>query len=107
MQIPLQVTFEGTDPSDAAHFLIEQKVERLEHHNQRITGCWVKVIAPPHKHRHGSSFDVHIWMTLPPRESIVVGDKAGDDNAHESAASAIKHAFVLAKRQLDAYTHRA
>ncbi len=106
MQIPLQITFEGTDPSEAARFLINQEVERLENHNQRITGCRVKVIAPSHKHRNGSTFEVHIWMTVPPHESIVVDQPPADDKAHDSAASAIKHAFVSARRQLDAFTHR-
>jgi len=33
MQIPLQVTFEGTDPSDAVRVAIERELERLEKHN--------------------------------------------------------------------------
>ena len=46
VQIPLQVTFEGCDPSEAARAAIEREVERLEKHNRHIIGCRVTVIAP-------------------------------------------------------------
>ena len=46
MQVPLQVTFEGTEPSDAARAVIDREVDRLEKHNHRIIGCHVAVIAP-------------------------------------------------------------
>jgi hypothetical protein len=72
MQIPLQLTFEGIDPSDAARVAIEREVERLEKHNHRIIGCRVTVIAPSHAHQHGSGFQIHIWLTIPPHENIVV-----------------------------------
>jgi predicted oxidoreductase len=52
MQVPLQVTFEGTEPSEAVRALIDREVAQLEKHNHRIIGCRVAVIAPSHKHRH-------------------------------------------------------
>ena len=58
MQIPLQVTFEGSDPSGPVRVAIEREVERLEKHNRQIIGCHVAVIAPSHKHRHGSGLRV-------------------------------------------------
>ena len=41
MQIPLQVTFEGSDPSEPVRVAIEREVERLEKHNRHIIGCHV------------------------------------------------------------------
>jgi hypothetical protein len=38
MQIPLQVTFEGSDPSEPVRVAIEREVERLEKHNRHIIG---------------------------------------------------------------------
>jgi ribosome-associated translation inhibitor RaiA len=70
MQIPLQVNFEGTDPSEPVRVAIEREVERLEKHNSQIIGCRVAVIAPSHKHRHGSGFRVHISLTVPPHENL-------------------------------------
>lgn len=102
MQIDPQITFEGSESSDAARAQILNEIERLETHNQHITGCRVTVIAPSHKHRHGTGFEVHIWLTIPPHEEVVVNRASSDDSSHEHAEVAIKHAFASARRQLDA-----
>jgi len=103
MQIPLQVTFEGSDPSETVRAAIEREVERLEKHNRHIIGCRVAVIAPSHKHRHGSGFNVHISLTVPPHESVIVNHDPSDDKryAHEHIEVAVKDAFAAARRQLD------
>jgi hypothetical protein len=101
MQIPLQVTFEGTDPPDVVRATIAREVERLEKHNHHIIGCRVSVIAPSHKHRHGSGFHVHIALTLP-HENVIVNHEPSDDSRHEHAEVAVKDAFASARRQLDA-----
>jgi hypothetical protein len=46
MQIAPEITFEGSESSDAARARILREIERLDTHNHRITGCRVKVIAP-------------------------------------------------------------
>jgi hypothetical protein len=102
MQTAPQITFEGSESSDVARIQILSEIERLETHNQRITGCRVNVIAPSHKHRHGSGFQVHIWLTIPPHENIVVNQSGSDDARHEHAQVAIKHAFAAVRRQVDA-----
>jgi hypothetical protein len=103
MQIVPEITFQGSAPSAAARTAILKEIERLESHNQRITGCRVKVIAPSHKHRHGTGFQVRIWLTIPPHEEIVVNNSASDDARHEHAEVSIKDAFATARRQLDAF----
>jgi ribosome-associated translation inhibitor RaiA len=102
MQITPQITFEGSDSSDAARNVIIREIAQLETHNQRITGCRVTVIAPSHKHRHGTGFQVHISLTIPPHENIIVNNSASDDARHEHAEVAIKDAFASARRQVDA-----
>jgi ribosome-associated translation inhibitor RaiA len=102
MQIAPQITFEGSESSDAARAQILSEIKRLENHNQRITGCRVKVIAPSHKHRHGIGFQVHIWLTIPPHENIVVSHTGTRDTANEHAHVAIKEAFAAVRRQIDA-----
>jgi ribosome-associated translation inhibitor RaiA len=101
MQIAPQITFEGSESSEFVRAQILSEIERLETHNQRITGCRVKVIAPSHKHRHGTGFQVHIWLTIPPHESVVVSHAPLDDRRHENAEAAIKDAFSSARRQVD------
>jgi ribosome-associated translation inhibitor RaiA len=102
MQIAPEITFEGTESSDAARAQILSEMERLETHNHRITGCRVKVIAPSHKHRHGTGFQVHIWLTIPPHENIIVDQSASSDARNEHAQVAIKDAFAAVRRQIDA-----
>jgi ribosome-associated translation inhibitor RaiA len=101
MQMPLQVTFERSEPSDAVRAAIEREVERLETHNRHIIGCRVAVIAPSHKHRHGAGFQIHIWLTIPPHENIVVNRTPSDDPRYERVEAAVKYAFASARRQLD------
>jgi ribosome-associated translation inhibitor RaiA len=101
MQITPQITFEGSESSDAARDVITREIARLETHNKGITGCRVSVIAPSHKHRHGTGFQVHIWLTIPSYENIVVNNSASDDARHEHAEVAIKDAFAAARRQVD------
>ena len=100
MQIAPQITFEGSASSDAARAQIIDEIERLEVHHKRITGCRVKVIAP-HNHRHGTGFEVHIWLTLPPHRNIVVDRVPANDRRHEHAEAAIRDAFASARRQVD------
>jgi ribosome-associated translation inhibitor RaiA len=102
MQIPLQVTFEGSDPSEPVRVAIEREVERLEKHNRHIIGCHVAVIAPSHKHRHGSGFRVHISLTVSPHENVIVNHAPSDDSRYEHVEVAVKDAFASARRQLDA-----
>jgi ribosome-associated translation inhibitor RaiA len=102
MQIAPEITFEGSESSDAAKAQILGEIERLETHNHRITGCRVKVIAPSHKHRHGTGFQIHIWLTIPPHENIIVNQPESSDARREHAQVAIKDAFAALRRQVDA-----
>jgi hypothetical protein len=102
MQIEPEITFEGSQSSDAARVQILSEIEKLKSHNHRITGCRVKVIAPSHKHRHGTGFQVNIWLTVPPHENIVVNQLRSDEARNEHANVAIRDAFAAARRQVDA-----
>ena len=75
--------FEGSDPSEPVRVAIEREVERLEKHNRHIIGCHVAVIAPSHKHRHGSGFRVHISLTVSPHENVIVNHAPADDSRCE------------------------
>ncbi len=105
MQIPLQITFEGCEPTEAARAAIEHEAARLQEHNRHLIGCRVTVIAPSDKHRHGTGFAVHIWLTLPPHENIVVNRDQSGDARHEHVEAAIKDAFASARHQIDRLAH--
>jgi ribosome-associated translation inhibitor RaiA len=81
MQIPLQISFENAEPSEAVRAAIGHEVERLEKYQHRITGCRVAVVAPSTKHRHGAVYRINIWVTIPPHENIVVSHQPSDDRS--------------------------
>lgn len=102
MQMPLEVTFEGTKPLADARAAIDREVDRLEKHNQSIIGCRVAVIAPSSKHRHGAGFQIHIRLTIPPHKTIVVNHSSSlADARQEHVEVAVKDAFASARRQVD------
>jgi cold shock CspA family protein/ribosome-associated translation inhibitor RaiA len=107
MKIPLQISFENAEPSEAVREAIKHEVERLEKYRHDVTGCRVAVVAPSSKHRHGGVYRVNIWVTIPPRENIVVSHQPCDDQSHVHVEVAIKDAFATARRQIDALAQRA
>ena len=106
MQIPLQITFENAEPSEAVSVAIQHEVERLEKYQHHITGRRVAVVAPSTKHRHGSAYRINIWVTIPPHENIVVSHQPSDDRSHMHVEVAIKDAFAAARRQIEALAQR-
>lgn len=104
MKIEPQITFDGFEDSGAkntARTLILRETERLEARSPRVTGCRISVTAPSNRHHQGGNFQVHIWLTVPPHENIVVNHEAADDPRYERVNTAIKEAFATARRQLD------
>lgn len=101
MPIPLQVAFQGCEPTDPVRASIEREFERLQTHDHRITSGRVTVIGPGDHHRHGAGFQIHILLTMPPNENVVVSHAPSDDRRHEHAEVAIKDAFAAARRQID------
>jgi ribosome-associated translation inhibitor RaiA len=82
MQIPLQISFENSEPSEAVRAVIGREVERLEKYQHHITGCRVAVVGPSTKHRHGAVYRINIWVTIPPHENIVVSHQPSDEQSH-------------------------
>ena len=107
MQIPLQISFENAEPSEAAHAVIGHEVERLEKYQRHITGCRVAVVGPSRKHRHGAVYRINIWVTIPPHENIVVSHQSSGDQSHVHVEVAIRDAFAAARRQIEALAQRA
>src|SRR6202022_3477310 len=74
-----------------------------KHHIKFIIAPLCAAVRGSHKHRHGTGFQVHIWLTIPSYENIVVNNSASDDARHEHAEVAIKDAFAAIRRQVDAF----
>ena len=107
MQVPLEIVFEGIDPSEFVEAKIRGEVDRLERFSDRITSCRVVVDAPHRHHKKGNLYLVRIHMTLPGGREVTINRNAHDKHAHEDAHVAIRDAFRAARRRLQDETRRA
>ncbi len=101
MPTSLQIAFQGCEPSASVRASIQYEFARLETHDHRITSGRVTVIGPGDHHRHGTGFQIHILLTLPPDENIVVSHSPSENGRHEHAEASVKEAFAAARRQVD------
>jgi ribosome-associated translation inhibitor RaiA len=101
MQVPLDITFKNSDPSEAIRSEIEKQASRLEKFHDRITSCHVTVTSPSTRHRHGDLFSIDIRIAMPQHKDILVTKTHGGAPEHEHASVAIKDAFAVAQRQIE------
>jgi len=100
MQLPLQITFRGMDPSPAVEARIREKASTLDRYCDHIMSCSV-VVETPHKHRtKGNLYHVRIHVTVPEGE-LVVSKETHDDHAREDVYVVIRDAFNALRRQLE------
>jgi ribosome-associated translation inhibitor RaiA len=99
MQVPLDITFQNSEPSEAIRSEVEKQAKRLEKFHDRITSCHVTVIAPTMKRRHGDLFKIDICVAMPQHKDILVSKAHGDAPEHEHVMVAIKDAFAAALKQ--------
>ena len=100
MQIPLQITFRGMDPSDAIASSIRERAKKLERFHDRMIRCHV-VVDVPHRHqRKGRLYAVRIDITTPTGE-IIASREPALDQAHEDFNVVMRDAFSAAARQLE------
>ncbi len=100
MQVPLQITFEHVEHSDAVEARIREEVEKLQQFCRRITAARVVVVRPQHRHQKGDRFQVRIQLVVPGAADVLVNQDPGVTKAHEDALLAIRDAFQAARRQL-------
>src|ERR1700730_18088331 len=96
MQVPLDITFENSEPSQAIRSEVEKQAKRLERFHDRITSCNVAVIAPQTRHRKGGLFKIDIRIAMPEHKDVIVTRTHDDVPEHEHFAVAIKDAFGAA-----------
>jgi cold shock CspA family protein/ribosome-associated translation inhibitor RaiA len=100
MEIPLEIAFEGLEPSESVAARVRQEASKLEHFYHRITSCRVVIDKPHQHHQKGNNYFVRIHMTLPGGGDVVVSREPGHRRSHADVYNAIHDAFCAAKRQL-------
>ena len=90
------------DLSPAVESAIRTWVTRLERYYDHIERCAVVIEIPHRHHRQGTTFQVHVHLTVPDR-TIAVSRDPTRDTAHENIYVAVANAFRAARRQLQDY----
>jgi ribosome-associated translation inhibitor RaiA len=106
MQVPLDITFQNSEPSETIRSEVERQAKRLEKFHDRITSCHVTVVAPTMRRRKGELFAINIRVAIPHHKDILVSKTHGDAPEHEHVMVAIKDAFAAAQRQIEDADHR-
>ncbi|QBR70847.1 30S ribosomal protein S30 [Beijerinckiaceae bacterium] len=101
MQVPLDITFQNSEPSESIRSEIEKHAQRLEKFSDRITSCHVAVTVPATRHRHGDLFEINIRIAMPQHKDVFVTKTHRDAPEHEHVVVAIKDAFAAAQRQIE------
>jgi ribosome-associated translation inhibitor RaiA len=95
MKQPLQLSFEGMQPSAAIEAAVRAKARKLERFSSDIISCRV-AIELAHKHRrHGRLVGVRIELAIPGRE-LTAGRVE-----HAEVQLALRDAFDDMRRQLE------
>lgn len=102
MQLPLQITYRGLDPSPAVDADIRDKAAQLDHYCDHIMSCRVMVETPHHHSRQGNVYHVRVDLKVPDQELVASRDTAKYDS-HEDLYVAIRDAFSAIQRQLEDY----
>lgn len=101
MQLPLEIVFQNSEPSEALTAAINEQARRLEKFSSRITSCRVVVRIPETRHRHGEAYRIELRITMPQRKDIIVNRSHRDEPEDEHPLVAVSKAFSAAQRQIE------
>lgn len=95
MKLPVQITFHGTERSDAVEAAVREKVQHLERFAGDVMSCRVAIdLMQKHQHQ-GRPFGVRIDLRVAGRDLVV------NRVQHEDVYIALRDAFDDMKRQLE------
>lgn len=101
MKQPLQIRYNGIEPSEAVETAVRTKAEKLDRFHPDIMACRV-TIELAHKHQQqGRQFAVRLEVTVPDR--VLTVDRVQDEDVY----IALRDAFDDMTRQLDDSLQRA
>lgn len=102
MSVPLEIHFHGLDKSDAVETRVREKFAKLERHFDRITSARVVIEAPHRNPEKVKVIQVKIEVSVPGGKPIIVKHEREAAHAHEDVLLALRDAFEVATRQVDA-----
>ncbi|MFO1090987.1 MAG: HPF/RaiA family ribosome-associated protein [Hyphomicrobiales bacterium] len=105
METPLQIDFQGLEPSAALEHTIREKIDQLDKRFGRIISCRVVVKSPGQHHRQGL-YEVHVQMALPAGREVAVGKLPQEDERYTDVKFAVNDTIKRARRQLEEQLER-
>lgn len=95
MRLPLQISFQGLEQSDAIEAAVRKHAQKLDHFCPDIMSCRVSVVLDE-KHKHqGTAFAVRVDVTIPDHELV------SNRERHEDVYVALRDAFDDMVRMLE------
>ena len=101
MQVPLEIVFQNSEPSESLTAAIKEQARRLEKFSSRITSCRVVVRIPETRHRHGAAYRIELRIAMPQHRDIIVNRSHRDEPEDEHPLVAVSKAFSAAQRQIE------
>ncbi len=100
MNVPLIITYENVEKSDAIEKLVRDKVSKLEKVCNYMSSCRV-IIEQQNRSKHSANpYRVSINITVPPGHEMAAQDISKEGFHEEPLPAVIRHAFDAARRQL-------
>lgn len=103
MDVPLEIAFHNTEPSEALEQRIRERVARMQKRFGRINSCRVVVEVPHRSQVKALAYHLRIEVGVPSKELVVSRDP-GDRNAHFDPYVAVRDAFDAMERQLEQHS---
>lgn len=100
METPVEIDFQGMDPSLEVRGAIDKHVAQLEERFGRITDARVVLKAPSGRHRTGGLYEISVHLSLPDGREVNVGRVRQDDERFADLNYALNDTFKRARRQL-------
>ena len=105
MSIPVRVTFQDMDTSEALRARIEARAQRLERYADDILACDIVVRACERRHRHGNRYNVQAKVAMRDH-TIEAGRTPAADSDHEDPYKAAAHTFDVLRRRIEDHVRR-
>jgi ribosome-associated translation inhibitor RaiA len=91
MQVPLDITFQNSEPSETIRSEVEKQAKRLEKFHDPVTSCHVTVIAPTMKRRHGDLFKIDILVAHEAEGMFLIHRRDRGDRRRLAAQEPVLH----------------
>lgn len=106
MQIPVELTFEGMEPSPEVARRVQTEASHLDRFHRRVQSIRVVLSKPPRHAGRGAEFDIHIHMTIQNTPTLTVEHAPEQPGPRDDPLKPVAEAFAAAEIQLKRTLHQ-